>query len=90
MLSLFHGLTDFKGMWAFLNDIIYRYAVNTGFDVPDIRICGDPAGNQDRFDPYSLYFDDSADFTLPEIRHETFFISLKNTLKVFTVSMNTR
>lgn len=61
MLSLFHGLTDYKGMWAFLNDIIYRYAVLTGMDVPDIRIKAEPLSDEDRYDPYSLYADKDAE-----------------------------
>ena len=75
MLSLFHGLTDFKGMWAFLNDIIYRYAKNTGLDVPDIRIKNFPSNDQDRYDPYSLYADKASHVTEPEgMSGNVFFI----------------
>lgn len=66
MLSLFHGLTDYKGMWAFLNDIIYRYAVCCGLDVPDIRINDVPLNDGDRYDPYGLYADKDAEFVQPE------------------------
>ncbi len=66
MLSLFHGLTDYKGMWAFLNDIIYRYALETGLNVPDIRIKDAPLSDEDRYDPYSLFADKDASVVMPE------------------------
>ncbi len=74
MLSLFHGLTDFKGMWALLLSIIYHYAVNTGLGVPDIRITDAPDNDQDRYDPYSLYEDGTCGFTMPKTTNVTFFI----------------
>jgi hypothetical protein len=74
MLSLFHGLTDFKGMWAFLSDIIFRYARNSGYAVPDIRITDEPCGKADRFDPYSLYADKDAEIEMPEFSGNTLYI----------------
>ena len=78
MLSLFHGLTDFKGMWAFLADIIYRYAQNTGLSVPDIRITGEPESDLERYDPYRLYEDPKAEVTVPSYSGNTLFVPCEN------------
>ena len=78
MLSIFHGLTDFKGMWAFLRDIIYRYALNTGLDVPDIKIQDEPLNDEERYDPYSFFADADAEEVIPAVSGNTFFVPSEN------------
>lgn len=60
IVSFFHGLTDFMGMYAFIRHILYYYAKGIGMDVEDIRQAAVEMDEDERYDPYGKYADASA------------------------------
>ncbi len=60
VVSFFHGLTDFKGMYTFILHILYYYAKGLGMDVEDIRQAQPDTDMADLYDPYGKYADASA------------------------------
>ncbi len=75
VLSLFHGLTDYKGMCAFLHNLIYYYATGIGREVSDIRAEQPDMDDTERFDPYSKYCDINSRELIPLPSNEVFRIS---------------
>ena len=74
IVSFFHGLSDFKGMWMLLMNIIYYYAVELGMDVPDISVKPVEMDDTERYDPYRKFEDRDAVAWLPEVKGEVFRI----------------
>ncbi len=70
VLSFFHGLSDFKGMWCLIQNIVYYYALELGFSVPDISIKNPQLDDTERYDPYRKYQDRDSEAVLPEVKGE--------------------
>lgn len=67
LISLFHGLTDFYGLWIFLKSVIYHYGQLKGLSLPDIRVKAEEIDEAERFNPYAKYANPSV---IPEYKCE--------------------
>ncbi|MBQ7544471.1 MAG: hypothetical protein IJT02_05950 [Synergistaceae bacterium] len=76
-LSMFHTLTDFFGMWHFIQNILYYYAVELGHDVPDITSPNPDIDDMERYNPYAKFQDRNAELVIPEIKREIFSIPVE-------------
>ncbi len=55
IFSMHHSLTDFYGMWMFLQTVLYHYGKKCGYPVEKIQIPDAHMDDTERFDPYRKF-----------------------------------
>lgn len=78
-IVVYHGLADFTGIMQFIQNVLYHYSRECGFQLPDIRIKESDSDELDRFDPYLKYADRKAEGWSYKSNQKPFMLPIDST-----------